>query len=600
MKYVEKSLALAKELRFNFGIAKAYNALGGFYVEKSDFKTGKDFVNKSIALIPQKKDYRFKKLFAQTQQSLGVICHYQEEYSTAVKYYLEAAKIFKSINDDSSLLIIYNNLASVHAIMLDKENALKYAEECYLVSKKVNDPFKTSMACVAVASCKIELKDYVGIEKYLTESKKICDSIQNYVLLGRTYGLYGQFNVEKKQDLKKGIEFFEKALSSFKKAGNQYEIATSHQRLGEAYARNNDYVNARSELNKAMSLSKEIGVLQVEFFTLKTLSELEENNNNPKEALQLLKQYNTLNDSINTESKRKQIANLEAKYESEKKEAQIKTLEQEKQIQNLSLNRKNTLIYVFIGTLFGLLLTGFLAYRNYASKQIIQTQQIRELEQERQMLAADSILKGQEEERTRLAKDLHDGLGGMLSGVKMALSSFSNTLFMKGNQILPEESAQRLDRAVAMLDNSIQELRLVARNLMPESLLRFGLKDALQDFTQNISQSGELTVDYQTFGLEIRLEQNIEIIVFRIVQELLNNVIKHASASQVLVQLVQEANRLSVTVEDNGKGFDTSTLETAKGIGWTNIQSRVDYLKGKLDIDTQTGKGTSVHIDLPV
>jgi len=222
----------------------------------------------------------------------------------------------------------------------------------------------------------------------------------------------------------------------------------------------------------------------------------------------------------------------------------------------------------------------------------LQQQRIRELEKDKQLVAVDSMLKGQEEERTRLAKDLHDGLGGMLSGVKFSLMN------VKTNLIINHENVVMFERSLDMLDTSIQELRRVAHNMMPEALVKFGLDEALKDYCTNINNSGILQVNYQSFGMDERLESNTEIIVYRIVQELFANIFKHAEATEVIVQLLKEGNRLSIAVEDNGKGFNPEELAEGKGAGWPNIHSRVDYLKGKLDLHSEKGKGTSVNIEL--
>lgn len=203
------------------------------------------------------------------------------------------------------------------------------------------------------------------------------------------------------------------------------------------------------------------------------------------------------------------------------------------------------------------------------------------------------MLRGQEEERGRLARDLHDGLGGMLSGVRQTLN------VVKGNQYIPEASANSFNRALEMLDSSISELRRVARNMMPEALLKFGLKDAVEDLCHNFS-GPSLKVQCQAFGLENRLPESTEVIVFRIVQELLNNVVKHAGADQVLLQLLRDGNRFHLTIEDNGRGFDPKKLEEAAGIGWINIRSRVNYLGGEMDLRSAPGKGTSVEIEFMI
>ena len=156
------------------------------------------------------------------------------------------------------------------------------------------------------------------------------------------------------------------------------------------------------------------------------------------------------------------------------------------------------------------------------------------------------------------------------------------------------------ERSLDMLDTSIKELRRVAHNMMPEMLTRFGLDEALKEYCSTINATKLLTVRYQTVGMETRLEQSTEIIVFRIVQELLNNIMKHAAATEAFVQLVRENNRFNVVVEDNGKGFDVGLTEKNTGAGWMNIRSRVDYLKGQLDVHSEPGKGTMVNIEFNV
>ena len=287
-----------------------------------------------------------------------------------------------------------------------------------------------------------------------------------------------------------------------------------------------------------------------------------------------------------------QIAFRTARYNYEKKQHEVEQLEADKQLQQLSIDRQHTLNYILIGGALVLLILSLLTYRNYKQKQKLQQQRINKLETQQQLTATEAVLKGEEQERTRLAKDLHDGLGGMLSGIKFSMNS------MKGNMIMTPDNAQAFERSMDMLDSSIKEMRRVAHNMMPEALVKFGLDTALKDFCNDINQSGALKVNYQSIGLDAAaIDQITAITIYRIVQELINNTMKHAAASTAIVQVTKSDGQLSVTVEDDGKGFDTAVLQNVRGIGWTNIQSRVDFLKGKLDVQSATGRGTSVHIE---
>jgi two-component system NarL family sensor kinase len=170
---------------------------------------------------------------------------------------------------------------------------------------------------------------------------------------------------------------------------------------------------------------------------------------------------------------------------------------------------------------------------------------------------------------------------------------------VKGNVILPEESAMTFTRALTQLDGAISEMRRVAHSMMPESLVRFGIIDALNDFCEGISASGRLQVNMQAFGFEDkRLDSQVEVVLYRIIQELLNNVLKYADAGEAQCSLHGSTTTSVVTVEDNGKGFDTQNLEQNKGAGLRNVQARVDYLNGTLDIQSKPGEGTSVLVEI--
>jgi signal transduction histidine kinase len=296
------------------------------------------------------------------------------------------------------------------------------------------------------------------------------------------------------------------------------------------------------------------------------------------------------------EATTKNMHSLEKKYNSAKKDNQI-ARQQLSLIENKSIiEKKNNLNIALIAGIFLLLFVGLLAYRNFLNRHKIlkqseelKRQKIMELEKEKQLIAAQSLLKGQEEERTRLARDLHDGVGGLLSGVKLSMSN------MKGNVFLSEENALAMNNVIMQLDQSIAELRRVSHNMMPESLIKYGLKEALENYCETLNVSGKIKVQLQTYGLEERMEQSTEIVIYRMVQELLNNVIKHADAKNVLIQLMRKHDRFTLTVEDDGKGFDTN--EISNGAGLENMKARAEYLNGNVDIVSSKGEGTSVTIE---
>lgn len=418
--------------------------------------------------------------------------------------------------------------------------------------------------------------------------------------IATVYDDLGDYYYKKKQ-YQSSLNNYLEGHSYVLQMGNKYHLCTSLEMLAEVYHKLNQHDNALQYILQAEKIADEVGARADLKQIYLTRAEIEQQAGNDKLASEYFSKTLTLSDSLFKATTSEKVADVEAKYQNEKKQQEILQLEKDKKIQALSIKQKSTLNYFLFGSLAALLIVIFLGYRNLRHRQQLakqqdelQQQRIRELEKDKQLIAVDSLLKGQEDERSRLAKDLHDGLGGLLSGVKFSLSN------MKDNLIITPDNMTVFERSLDMLDTSIRELRRVAHNMMPEMLTKFGLNEALKEYCNTINSSKLITIKYQSLGMEARLDKSVEIIIYRIIQELLNNTMKHATASEAFVQLIREENRLSVVVEDNGKGFDSSLMENNKGAGLTNVRSRVDYLKGQLDIHAEPGKGTLVNIEFNV
>lgn len=218
-------------------------------------------------------------------------------------------------------------------------------------------------------------------------------------------------------------------------------------------------------------------------------------------------------------------------------------------------------------------------------------EKVKIVEKEQQVTSLQSMINGQESERTRIARDLHDGMGGLFSTVKMHFSTLQqDTPAIKDNMLY--------QKTLDLINNAADELRKVAHNMMPEVLMKLGLIEALREFCNNISSGRLLEITFQTFGMEDRLNSSTEIMLYRIVQELVNNIIKHADATEAIIQINREQNRLSLTIEDNGRGFDTEEADVKRGMGLEAVRSRVVYLNGHVTVDSRKNIGTTIMIDL--
>jgi signal transduction histidine kinase len=208
-------------------------------------------------------------------------------------------------------------------------------------------------------------------------------------------------------------------------------------------------------------------------------------------------------------------------------------------------------------------------------------------------LRAKSVIEAEEKERIRIATDLHDGVGQLLSAAKLNLSSLESKLNLHNTD---EQTAFK--NAIDLVDDSVKEVRAVSHNMMPNTLLKLGLASAVKEFITKIQGTPNLKVNLEIVGLTGRLEQEKETILYRVIQEVVSNIIKHAKASELTLQLIKHEKEISILIEDNGVGFDTSKMNDFDGIGLKNILSRVEFINGTVHFDSVVNRGTTVIIDV--
>ncbi len=554
MMHARKELQWASKATDKGKLAFAYNDMGNMHIYFGNGDSAAVHLIKGLTIAEK---YNNRRLAANMSFNLSAAYNMIDNNPKSRDYAKKSHLIASAIKDSTYMFHSLYNWATQESKLGKVDTALTMFEHCVALAKQLG--------------CEECLADvYNNIGEILYNQKRFSESLQQY----------------------------DKMAAIVKKLNDpQYDLYLYMNR-GNTLAALGRYRQAEADLAKAQTIGTQLkaNFELSQLFLFK--SELAGKKSDFKTALDLHKKADSLKAMITTEKSLKDIQRLEVQYRSAEKDRSIAEQKMKLAKRQAAIRKKDMLNS---GLLIGCLLLAaivFLAYRNIRHRRRLSIkerelhrQKINELEKERQLIAAQSLMKGQEQERSRLAKDLHDGVGGLLSGVKLSLST------MKGNVFLSEENAQAVTTIIEQLDSSINELRRVSHNMMPEALIKYGLKEALENYCERIDRSGTLNVRLQTYGLEQRLEQDAEIILYRIVQELLNNVIKHAAASQVLVQLIRELDKFTLTVEDNGKGFDKRAPEHQQGAGLQNIAARAGYLNGVMDIRTGPGEGTSVTIE---
>jgi len=557
--YASKAMAFALKGSSSKHISLSSESLGNCYVLKEDFGKATYFFVEALKIEEKRQDNR---RIADLQNDLGRIYQLLENFKKSLQYYSKALYIYEKYKDTLNIAKTIRHIGSLYS-------SREFCET--RTSQQKHEDFTTA------------LEYYVKSLYLSTLINNQASIIADYSSLGRIYNKLAQ--------PQKAIWYLTESLEYYQKNENWNEITEILYNLGRSYCQLKQYDQSAKYYLQCIDEGNKRHLTQGIQFVYEELAYTYDMAGDYKNARDSYVKYMTIRDSIYNNKKSLQIFELETKYQSEKKEKEILSL-------NLKEKKQNQFISILVFILLTIILLGLYIILKVRTKRIIaeqtveiKEQKIRELKREHQLISTQLVLEAEEIERKRIARDLHDGLGGLLSGVKL---SFSN---IKGNMIIPSKNVKSFDNALDMLDTSIKELRRVAHNMMPEGLVKFGLKDALAEFCESLNASLSMKVKFQFFGEFKRIEQKVEIGAYRIVQELMNNAVKHAEADELMVQMVQEPTRLCLIVQDNGKGFDTNAVKQGNGIGLSSVKTRIDALNGRIDIHSEIGKGSEFTIE---
>ena len=583
---------------YDFGKAKEYYHKVGDLSEKLNWNEGRylfaasytDILNReglmdsSIiihlqALELAKKEMN-EKWIAKILTNLGNCYNYKKWYETALEYYNKALPLFEKQDDKFKLAHLYYLMGVVYGYMdMHNEQMMYFEKAIDILNEKPNDLVRSYALINYAYGLANDDNQLEKAESSILESQRISKLLNNKYNLISIYSILGEIAL-KRYDLDKSEMYYRKSLDISLEFNDVEGYCVSNRGLGNVEELRENFIQAEEYAKNALKTAVENDLPTEKMESYKLLSHL----SIALHDFQNYEFYSTKGDSIQNEliSEKTRIyaKEMEAKYETEKKELQITALQKEKRLM--------TGLSIAGGAVLLLALTAFFfLWRWTVQKRRLAEQQVKQLEQEKRLVATQAVLDGETQERTRLARDLHDGLGSMLTGVK------HNLLEMKKGVALEFVNVERFDKALGLLDRSVQEMRRVAHHLMPDSLSRFGLKPAVSDFCHDLP-----TVTFTYYGDESRLDPKLEVMVYRTIHELVNNALKHAGADKIMVQIMQQPNRIAFTVQDDGCGFDSSA-ET-EGMGLQNIRTRVASYNGMLDVNSKAGEGTEVNVELKV
>lgn len=520
-----------------------YSAIINCYFYLGDYPNAMQTVVKALASAEQKNDLNLIFLYNNLMADINVR---QQNYSVAMSIYQRLWQTALESKNEQQLFYIYLGSADIYIAGRDSAHAFTNLKKAHQLAVKLfdhyNHMYRHKVAFV-------------------------------YYKLGYASKVFG--------DLKQAMNHTRMALHYTTIAAcDKFDIANYYLQAGDIYRLQKQYRLAKQNLFTGLSIANEIKHKEDGRDAYFFLSETYAAEKKYDSAFFYNRFYNSVRDSIVNERSQYMVEEVKHRFDVEKKDQEIQRQQK----------LRTAIIIVFC---FLILCFSFLYYRYRLQQKHHFQQQLNE--QKKEMLTA--MIKLQDSERKRIAQDLHDTLGSVLSAAKLKLSALDPQQRMANSS-----SADAFyHSALSLLDEASDELRNISHNIMPASLSKLGLVAAIKNLTDNVSMQGGLQIQFTSHGFLSRLNEEVEISIYRIVLELINNIVKHADATNATVQLIRYPERINITVEDNGKGFNIGQSVTQRqGMGLGNVYSRVEMLKAVIEIDSAENSGTTVVIDIPV
>lgn len=597
-RFLEKGVVASESYPFLRAAATYHTAIVRYGLR--DLNQFAKYILKSDSMLARFSYPEAYRLRSTIQSNYGLIQQVRGNEKGAMDAFTHAATLASKSEDMFVLGKAHKFMAIVFMNANQRIKASSYLEQAIQSLEKSSSDNPVNL-CELIETYIIAGENYVYLEQY-DSARRTIDNARKVLLLYPHSNLYLIFYYaegiyfDKQKQHARAIQSFDKGIAFAGKLGALLALNRVTYAKYKALSNLKEYRKAIVVLEDL--LKSPAVFLQDKKLYYKELYTSYTRLGDAEQALYWADQYIVLSDSLYESKFQKDIIELETRYKNAENEKKIATLQAE--TEKATLESRNTklvnwmlvLVSLFLGII---VIFSIILYRNSRKlarqMELYYQQQLKATEQKQQIQVARALMQGEEQERKRLAIDLHDGLGGRLAAIKTRLSHIAS------NQ--SNGSERDLLTLQDQLDISSNELRRIARNMMPESLLQLGLEPALRDMCDSMT-SGDTHVAFEAFGWDNPLTQEKQVNIYRMVQELLTNAIRHANATEVLVQCSQNRNVFFITVEDNGKGFSIAPNAKSKGIGLSNVRTRVEYLDGKLEIASTEGEGTTINIEFDV
>ncbi len=567
-------------------LAETSNQLGRFHFFTAQLDSASIYFSEAKTILKKLKDEHRAAII---NISLGAIQLRQGHYENTIKILTESASFFEDTNDDLNAAKCYSNISSAFAELDNYDKAIEYSEKALTIFHK-NDLTQFQLITLPnLATQHFKKGDTLKAIGYYNDAETIAKSVNDNRSLSIIYNNLGHIYLE--NDTDKSENYLKQALKLKNELNLNSGIEITKSNLGYIYLKKKDYAKAIALLKEAEPLIKGKQLSSVYDFLSRSYKGL---GNFPR-ALEFAEKAKQLNDSLLSAENQNTILDIQTKYETEKKEKEILQLKADNLEANYRRRQNRNLLIAALAALVVVVLGLYMIVKNAKRKRIIMEQNLTIQEQNfNQLLKAqeleeiDAILDAQEQERTKMAADLHDNLGSKVATLKLYLENYDEN----------ESFSTFYEKLKSLMNETYDEIRSIARNKNFGAKIDKGLIPSTSSIAKQISDSNKLNIKVINVDVKNRIENTLEIQLFRIIQELLTNIIKHAKATEAIVQFSEDNNVLNIIVEDNGKGFNVNNQRS--GVGLNNIEKRVEKINAEWVIDSSEGNGTTVILNIPL
>lgn len=639
IRHLDSALVLSRQTNKPVIIAYINRLKGYFFLKLHQYDSAGYYLNTSIQQAGYLDNDSIKTI---AELNLGWVKQQTGDSDSAFYYYQNALNTYRSLGDTLGMARTYNYLAVYYKNTGDFEKGLENALKANYIYAKSNNKERYINSLIQLGNIYERLKDddtaiacYQKVYRLSTENNFPDYTASSMVNIAVIHDSRGQEYEEKdnlfkaKEEYRQATEYFLKAIDFNDSINNKQELALLYSNVSVTYRHLGETQKAIESAQKAIKIALEINDIGCRLRALNNLGicykglkdyskaescyleglalaeklkytdEMEkissnlsivfELQGNYKKALNYSRMTMAYQDTLYNEKKQKLIEEHKTNYEI----LHLKDLQKITQLKKEKLRKERNIIYGVVSTIVVILILLILFFRMRARKnRIIAEQKIQKLEDEKKLLAAQSVLVGQEKERERIARELHDGIGVLLSTASIHFSSVESKT--------DKETGEMLKKANKLLREAGKEVRQISHNMMPGVLSKFGLREAIEDLFESVEEAGEVEVDLKVTIGDKRLPENMEIMIYRVVQEMINNTLKHAKATKISLSVSRTDEFVRMEYKDNGVGFDEEKMPHGKNLGLSGIRSRVEYLGGTIEIKSETGKGTAYFIGIPL